>query len=292
MDNLNKYYDQKLKLDRLSILKKYKNFKFYKIDLVNKDKIIPIFKRKIDTVIHLAAQAGVRYSIVNPFTYFKSNLLGFGNILHLSKSYNVKKFIFASSSSVYGDENKLPFDEKNSDADNPIQAYAATKRSNEILARSYFNLFKMNIVGLRFFTVYGNYGRPDMAIHKFTKNIISEKKIKVFNRGNHFRDFTHVDDVKNIIFKVFKKMKQNRPIFKIYNVGYGKPIKLGYLINLIEKNLQKKANKIFLKKQTGDMKGTFANIAEIKKFISYTPKVTIETGIKKFISWYTKYYTL
>ena len=290
IDNLNKYYDKNLKLDRLKILKRYKNFKFYKLDISDELDLKKIFKNKINFVIHLAAQAGVRYSIVNPYSYFKSNLLGFGNLIHLSMENKVKKFIFASSSSIYGDEKILPFNEETSEANNPIQAYAATKRSNEIIAKSYYNLFKLNIIGLRLFTVYGNYGRPDMAIYGFTKNIIEDKKIKIFNHGNHFRDFTHVNDVKDAIFKIIKKPNKKKPSFNIFNLGSGRPVKLNILIKIIEKYLKKKSKKIFINQQAGDMKGTFADISKIKKFISYKAKVNIDDGIKEFVSWYKKYY--
>ena len=177
IDNLNNYYDINLKKKRLKVLKKYRNFDFLKADISDRIKIKTIFKKKINSVIHLAAQAGVRYSLENPYSYFSSNLIGFCNILQLSKDYKVDKFIFASSSSVYGEQNKIPFNETKSNQNNPIQLYAATKRANEILAKSYFNLFKMNIIGLRFFTVYGEYGRPDMAIFDFTKKYLKKKKL-------------------------------------------------------------------------------------------------------------------
>jgi UDP-glucuronate 4-epimerase len=291
VDNLNRYYDHNLKLDRIKILKKHKNFKFYKLDITNRENLKKIFKKKIHIVIHLAAQAGVRYSLINPYAYFSSNLLGFGNVLHLSKENKVNQFIFASSSSVYGEKNKTPFNEDKTDSDNPIQAYAATKRSNEILAQSYFNLFNFKIVGLRFFTVYGEHGRPDMAIFKFTRNILLGKKIDVFNYGNHFRDFTHVSDIKDAIIKIVKKGdKIKKPYFKILNIGHGKPAKLKKVILILEKYLKRKAKIVFIKKQVGDVKGTYADISKITKFIDFKPKIKIEQGLKKFVMWYMKKY--
>ncbi len=290
IDDLNRYYDTKLKLKRLKILKTYKNFKFHKININNRNQLKKISNLNFKILIHLAAQAGVRYSISNPYEYFSTNLQGFCNILHLAKEQKTEKFIYASSSSIYGDKNSVPFNEDKSDTDNPIQLYAATKRSNEIIARSYYNLFKMNVIGLRFFTVYGEYGRPDMAIFKFTKNIIKEKKISVFNYGKHFRDFTHVNDVAETIYKITKKKQGNKKIYQIFNVGSGKPIKLMKIIKYLEQYIGKKAKIKFLKKQPGDMKGTFAKNENLKKIIGFKQKVNIKEGLKNFVDWYKKNY--
>ena len=291
VDNLNNYYDINLKKKRLKVLKKYKNFDFVKADISDRNKVKTIFKKKINSVIHLAAQAGVRYSLENPYSYFSSNLIGFCNILQLSKDYKVDKFIFASSSSVYGEQNKIPFNENKSNQNNPIQLYAATKRSNEILAKSYFNLFKMNIIGLRFFTVYGEYGRPDMAIFDFTKKIFKKKKITVFNYGNHSRDFTHINDVKNALFKIFKTIKEKRNgSYDIFNIGSGNPVKLMKVIKILEQNIGKKAKIKYLIKQSGDVNITFSDIKKIKKLIGFKQKVTIEEGLKNFVKWYKHEY--
>ena len=205
----------------------------------------------------------------------------------------VKKFIFASSSSIYGEKNTLPFNETLSDQDNPIQLYAATKRSNEIIARSYFNLFKMNIIGLRFFTVYGNFGRPDMAIFKFTKNIISEKKIEVYNYGRHFRDFTHIEDVKNAVFKIFKKSKNlSNGRYEIINVGSGRPVNLNTIIQILEKSIGKKAKIKYIKKQIGDVKGTFSDIKKLKKKFGFSQQISIKEGLENFVSWYKQNYKI
>ena len=293
VDNLNSYYDIKLKNKRLSILIRNKNFSFKKLDINNSVKLKKIFSQKIYAVLHFAAQAGVRYSIDNPYSYFSSNLLGFCNILQIAKFYKIKKFIFASSSSIYGEKNTLPFNENISDQDNPIQLYAATKRSNEIIARSYFNLFKMNIIGLRFFTVYGNFGRPDMAIFKFTKNIISEKKIEVYNYGRHFRDFTHIEDVKNAVFKIFKKSKDSsNGRYEIINVGSGRPVNLNTIIQILEKSIGKKAKIKYIKKQIGDVKGTFSDIKKLKKKFGFSQQISIKEGLENFVSWYKQNYKI
>ena len=244
VDNLNNYYDQRIKQDRNKILKKYKNYKFNKIDIKDYKKLDRIFrKNSIHGVVNLAAQAGVRYSLKNPRSYIENNINGFFNILELSKKYRIKKFIYASTSSIYGLQKKFPLKE-NFNTDNPIQLYAATKKSNELMATSYSHLYKMDTVGLRFFTVYGPWGRPDMALFKFTKNIIKGKPIEVFNKGNHERDFTYVDDIVNGIFNIIIN-KKSKSGAKIFNIGNGKKIKLLKYIQLIEKNLNRKSKKIF-----------------------------------------------
>ena len=252
VDNLNNYYDQKIKQDRNNILKKYKNYRFNKIDIKDYKKLDRIFKKNsIHGVVNLAAQAGVRYSLKNPRSYIENNINGFFNILELSKKYRVKKFIYASTSSIYGLQKKFPLKE-NFNTDNPIQLYAATKKSNELMATSYSHLYKMDTIGLRFFTVYGPWGRPDMALFKFTKNIIKGKPIEVFNKGKHERDFTYVDDIVNGIFNIINN-KKSRFGAKIFNIGNGKKIKLLKYIQLIEKNLDRKSKKKFLPLQKGDV---------------------------------------
>lgn len=304
VDNLNNYYDVRLKKKRLKSLIKTANdnFFFYKIDISNYKDLNKAFNLyKIDTVINLAAQAGVRYSLENPREYFKSNLLGFFNILDLSKKYKIKHLISASTSSVYGEDNDMPL-KASKPSDHPIQFYAATKRSNEIMGHSYSHIHRLPITMLRFFTVYGPWGRPDMSLFLFVKNIIKKKKINVFNFGNHSRDFTYIDDIVDGICLVIKKKPKpsktghdfsnsNAP-FKILNLGRGKKIKLINFIKEIEKNLRIKVNINYLKKQKGDVKETLADITETQKYIKYKPKVEIKDGIKKFVDWYKDFYNL
>ena len=275
LDNLNHYYDQNLKKARLKILykvakNKKKKFIFFKADISKREKIKKKFsKYKFNKVLHFAAQAGVRYSLKNPAEYIKSNQIGFFNIIDLSKIYKIKHFVYASSSSVYGDNKKLPFSE-NSNTDKPRQIYAATKKSNELMAYSYSSLYKLKTTGLRFFTVYGPWGRPDMALFKFTKNIIKKKKITIFNKGNHERDFTYIDDVVNLTLLAlnnFSKLKGNSPPYRILNIGSNSPIKLKKFINIIEKILNIKSKKRMLALQRGDMVKTYSNSTKIFKVI-------------------------
>ena len=293
VDNLNNYYDVSLKKNRNKILKKYTKYIFYKLDLKNKNQLDKVFKRnKIDCVINLAAQAGVRYSLINPKSYIESNINGFFNLIETTKNYKIKNFIYASTSSVYGVQKKFPLKEY-FDTNHPIQLYAATKKSNELIANAYSHLFKLNTIGLRFFTVYGPWGRPDMALFKFTKNIIDGKKIEVFNHGKHIRDFTYVDDVINIIYKIISKnskIKRSNNSSKIYNVGNGKKIKLKEYIDIIEKNLKKKSKKKFLSLQKGDVIKTHCDNRLLKREYNCAPKINVEQGVKKFLQWYTSYY--
>ena len=317
-DNLNNYYDQTLKEDRVKELNTKKQFTkggfyFFKGDLENNNDLIKVFKgdfsskvgfskRKISLVINLAAQAGVRYSIENPSAYVKSNLVGFCNIIEQSKLNGVDNFIYASSSSVYGGNKKLPFKETDN-VDTPISLYAATKKSNELIAHTYSHLFNLPSIGLRFFTVYGPWGRPDMALFKFTKSIIENKPIKVFNFGNMIRDFTYIDDVIESVFLLIKKscfkkelkneskeFKDEMKNYKIFNVGNSDPKNLKDYIQNIEKSLGKKANIIYEKIQPGDVEATHACTNSLEKWINFKPSTSIEEGIKKFIKWYLDYY--
>jgi len=300
IDNLNNYYDVKIKKDRIKYIKnkyKYKkNFNFLKIDLCNYQKIDSLFKKqRFDYVLNLAAQAGVRHSLTHPFAYINSNLLGFFNLIQLSKNHKVKHFIYASTSSVYGGNKKMPFSE-NDNTDIPLQLYAATKKSNELIAHSYSHLYKLQTSGLRFFTVYGPWGRPDMALFSFVKNILQNKKIKIFNNGYHSRDFTYIDDIVNGIYKIsinHKKIyKKSKNFHQIFNIGRGKSEKLMDFINEIEKNLKIKSKKIFLPLQKGDVIKTYSNTSKLIKYFNYKPKVSIKIGIKNFINWYLDYYKL
>ncbi|MDT2808524.1 NAD-dependent epimerase [Vagococcus lutrae] len=303
IDNLNDYYDVQLKHDRLKKIEKYDNFKFKKIDLVDKLSINNLFATEnFDVVINLAAQAGVRYSIENPQAYVDSNLIGFMNLLEACRNNPVKHLIYASSSSVYGGNTKIPFSTEDN-VDHPVSLYAATKKSNELLAHSYSHLYKIPTTGLRFFTVYGPYGRPDMAYYSFTKNIIEGNPIKVFNNGDMERDFTYIDDIVEGIYRLIDSPPQSNnqwneyngvsssfAPYKIYNIGNNQPVSLMKFINIIEKNVGKKANKIFIGMQAGDVKQTYADISDLKKAVDFQPSTSLDKGIEKFVKWYKEYY--
>ena len=308
-DNLNSYYDLNLKKNRIKELEKIslekdKSFEFIKGDLVDKDCLKKIFQANINSnnqiniVINLAAQAGVRYSIKNPYAYVQSNLVGFCNIIEESKNYGIKHFIYASSSSVYGGNKKLPFEESEQ-VDHPISLYAATKKSNELIAHTYSHLFKLPTIGLRFFTVYGPWGRPDMALFKFTDSIVNNKPIKVFNYGKMIRDFTYIDDVvRSVYLLILKAIDSNyeskididKTLYKIFNVGNSSPTNLEDYIKAIELNLNKKATIILEDMQPGDVEATFAKTDSLESWINYKPNTSINEGIKNFIDWYKSYY--
>ena len=294
IDNINDYYDIDLKINRLKILRANKNFIFKKIDITKPESLKRLFSNhKFKYVIHLAAQAGVRYSLENPDEYIKSNILGFYNIIEILKSIKIENFVYASSSSVYGLNKKLPFMVSDR-TDHPASLYASTKKSNEIIAHSYSSIYKIPSTGLRFFTVYGPWGRPDMALYKFTKDIINGNKINIYNNGKHTRDFTYIDDIieglylATLRFKLTKKSKQKN-LYKIYNLSNGKPVKLMSFIQEIEKNLGINSKKNFLPIQIGDVEKTHGDISEIKKDLGFDPKISYRVGIKYFISWYLKY---
>lgn len=285
IDNFNDYYDVSLKEDRNNILEKFENFKLMRGDISNLDFVKSIFlENKIDKICHLAAQAGVRYSIENPYSYINSNIIGFTNIINEAKNFGVKDFIFASSSSVYGDQEKFPIKES-FDTDYPISLYAATKKSNEVIAYSYHHLFGMNCTGLRFFTVYGPWGRPDMATFIFAEAITSGKAIKLFNSGKMKRDFTYIDD---IVGGIINALDKSLP-FEIFNLSRGDSVDLNKMIELIEMELDKKAIKEMLPMQPGDVLETFSDITLAKEKIGFNPKITLEQGIKSFIFWYKQY---
>jgi len=282
---INKYYDPKKKKDRLKILNRYKNFKFFKIDLNKYDLIYSKIKNyKVELIIHLAAQPGVRISIKKPHNTLKQNLVPFINILEIARLKKVKKFLFASSSSIYGDTKIYPFVEKDNQ-NVPVSVYGATKLSNEIIASSYSKNFNMKTIALRFFTVYGPYGRPDMAYYSFLDDLKKNKKIRVFNKGHMMRDFTYVDDViKGIISLINFNMKKNHDVI---NIGKGKPDQLMELIKLIEVNYKKKFKIEYTKNiPNGDIKKTFSNVNKAKKLIKWKPKVNLDEGIKRFVNWY------
>ena len=289
LDNLNDYYDVTLKKDRLKILRSKKNFAFIKGDIEDKKIFRKLKKHKIDIILNLAAQAGVRYSLKNPYSYVQSNILGQLNLLEYAKICKVKKFIYASSSSVYGGNKVLPFSIKDR-VDNPVSLYAASKKSAELISECYSHLFEMNCIGLRFFTVYGPWGRPDMATFIFTKKILEKKSIDIFNYGKMQRDFTYIDDIVQGIMGAIKITGRNR--HKIYNLGNSNPEVLLHFIQVIEENLGIKAKKKFLPIQPGDVEKTFADISDSKKELGFSPKTQINEGVPKFIKWYKDYFKI
>jgi len=286
IDNINNYYDPNLKFARLNKLKPYKNFKFEKVDIANRDSITRSFKSfKPNKVVNFAAQAGVRYSIENPYTYMNTNLVGFLNIIELCRHNDVEGLIYASSSSVYGGNEKIPFsiDDR---VDNPVSLYAATKKSNELIANAYSHLYGLHTTGLRYFTVYGPWGRPDMAIFIFTKKILSNEPIPVFNNGNMKRDFTYIDD---IISGTRAALAKNYDC-EVFNLGNHRSEKLMDVVSLIEKNLDKKAEIKFLPMQPGDVLASFADIDKSIDMLDYKPTTNVDIGIEQLITWYKEFY--
>ena len=294
IDNINNYYDVKLKKDRLKILLQKKNFKFKKIDISDTNfvkKIYPIAKN-FKVIIHLAAQAGVRYSITHPYKYIESNVKAQVSILELAKK--IKSFehlIYASSSSVYGANKKIPFS-INDKVDNPISLYGASKRSGELIAKSYSKMFKINCTALRFFSVYGPWGRPDMAAYIFTKNLFEKKTFDLFNFGRMERDFTFVEDIVNGIIPLVKFKKRKKDLHKIYNLGNNKPEPLMKLVNLLERFSGKKAKIKKKGMQLGDVRHTYANIKDSKKDLKFKPQTNLEEGLEKFVNWYKEYHKI
>jgi len=305
LDNINDYYDVNLKYARLKeqgISKakikygelvqseKLTNYRFIKLNLEDKEQIDSLFQNeKFDIVINLAAQAGVRYSIKNPYAYLNSNLVGFMNILEACRNSPIKHLYYASSSSVYGKNKKIPFSETDN-VDNPVSLYAATKKANELLAASYHNLYNISCTGLRFFTVYGPWGRPDMAYYSFTEAILNGETIKVFNHGDLKRDFTYIDDiVRSIQLLILVDKKNDNKINRILNIGNNKPEKLLDFIHILEKEIGKEAKKEFLPMQQGDVYETYADVSELIKIINYSPKIGLKQGIDNFLSWYRGY---
>ena len=293
IDNLNHYYEVSLKEDRLSRLICYPNFQFKKMDLVDSKALQNLFKKvKPDIVVNLAAQAGVRYSIEKPETYIQSNLIGFFNILECCRYYPVKHLVFASSSSVYGANKKVPYSTEDK-TDQPVSLYAATKKSNELMAYSYSKLYGISATGLRFFTVYGPFGRPDMAYFSFTKKILNKEPIQIFNYGDMYRDFTYIDDiVKGIESMIFYPPieDENGVKFKVYNIGNNHPEKLMDLVTILEKCLGKKAVIEFLPMQQGDVYQTYADVDTLIKDFGFKPDTSLEEGIEQFVKWYTEYH--
>jgi UDP-glucuronate 4-epimerase len=306
IDNLNDYYDVNLKLSRLAILRTFKSFTFEQVDLTHKSELDALFAaKKCDYVIHLAAQAGVRYSLTNPYAYLDSNLTGFLNILEACRHYPPKHLIYASSSSVYGANRKMPFS-VHDNVDHPLALYAASKKANELMAHAYSNLYQLPTTGLRFFTVYGPYGRPDMALFIFTKAILEGQPIEIYNHGKMKRDFTYVDDIVEAIVRLMPKPPQGNKNwsgqspdpatsfapYQIFNIGNNQPVDLSYFIEVIEKALGKEAIKKLMPLQDGDVPETYADISDLQREIGFKPTTTIEAGISKFVQWYKDYYKI
>lgn len=306
IDNLNDYYDVSLKQARLDILSKRPGFTFIKGDIADRETIDDLFQNHtFDRVIHLAAQAGVRYSIENPRAYVDSNIVGFVNILEACRHHQVPHLCYASSSSVYGANTKQPFAETDN-VDHPVSLYAASKKSNELMAHTYSNLFNLPTTGLRFFTVYGPWGRPDMAYFKFTKNIIADKPIDIYNQGDMFRDFTYIDDIVEGVIRVSDKIPEanvnwsgDTPDpsssfcpFKVYNIGNGSPVRLMDFVEAIEENLNKTAIKNFMPMQPGDVQATSADTSALQRDVKFQPNTSVKDGIKKFMDWYVDYYDI
>ena len=312
LDSVNDYYDIRVKYGRLNESgivdyrlndeikeikynqliqsKKYKNYKFIRLNLEDKQNLNNLFKKEnFDAVCNLAAQAGVRYSLTNPQAYIDSNIVGFINILEACRHFGVKNLSYASSSSVYGANKKLPFS-TNDNVDNPISLYAASKKSNELMAYTYSHLFGIKTTGLRFFTVYGPWGRPDMALFLFTKAILEDKPIDVFNYGNMQRDFTYIDDIVEGVVRVIDNPPNTAPPYKVYNIGNNAPVKLTDFIEAIEQKLNKKAKKNLLPLQMGDVPATYADVSDLIKDLGYKPNTPIKKGISNFIDWYLDFF--
>lgn len=306
IDNMNPYYDVQLKQARLSELQKTSGFQFRQVDLVNKQAIDSLFaENRFHYVINLAAQAGVRYSLINPFAYLESNMHGFLNILEACRQHKPEHLMYASSSSVYGANTKLPFS-VHDNVDHPISLYAASKKSNELMAHTYSALYNLPTTGLRFFTVYGPYGRPDMALFIFTKAIVEGKPIDVYNHGKMKRDFTYIDDIVEGMVRLLPLIPKPDSFwsgaqpdaassfapYRLYNIGNNNPVELMRFIEVIEEKLGKKAIKNFLPIQEGDVPETFADIDDLTRACGFKPATGIETGIEKFITWYKQYYNV
>jgi UDP-glucuronate 4-epimerase len=306
LDNLNNYYDVGLKKERLAILKRHARFEFAPVDLVNKYEIDSLFeKHGFETVINLAAQAGVRYSITNPYAYLDSNLTGFLNVLEACRHAKTTHLIYASSSSVYGANRKLPFS-VHDNVDHPLALYAASKKANELMAHAYSSLYKIPTTGLRFFTVYGPWGRPDMALFIFTKAILEGKPVDVYNFGKMKRDFTYIDDIVEGLVRLIPKVPEpnqhwsalepdpatSQAPYRLFNIGNSKAVELMHFIDVIEQKLGKKAIRNLLPMQEGDVEETFADIRDLEKEIDFRPATPIDKGIEQFVSWYKDYYKI
>jgi UDP-glucuronate 4-epimerase len=304
LDNLNEYYDPSLKAARLELLKSIRGFQFVRVDLADSAALSGVLRDgRFDIVVNLAAQAGVRYSLTNPQAYIQSNLVGFANLLEGCRHHGVRHLIYASSSSVYGAGRKTPFS-IHQNVDHPLSIYGATKKANELLAHTYSHLFDLPTTGLRFFTVYGPWGRPDMALFLFTRAILAGKPIQVFNHGRMRRDFTYIDDVVEAVYRLTERLPapdanwdaevpdpgRSTAPYRLYNIGNGKPVELMHVIAVLERCLGIEAKKEFLPMQPGDMPETYADVADLERETGYRPKTNIEEGVAQFVAWYRQFY--
>jgi UDP-glucuronate 4-epimerase len=304
LDNVNDYYDVNLKMARLALLEESPSFRFVRMDIADREGMADLFRKEpFEMVVHLAAQAGVRYSLVNPHAYVDSNVVGFTNVLEGCRHQRVRHLVFASSSSVYGANTLMPFCVHHN-VDHPLSLYAATKKANELMAHSYASLYKLPCTGLRFFTVYGPWGRPDMALFLFTRAILQDQPIDVYNHGNMQRDFTFIDDIVEGIYRVSARIPAPNPDwrgdhpdpatsfapYKIYNIGNNNPVELLHFIAALESSLNKKAKMNFLPLQPGDVPATCADVDDLMAAVGFKPATPIAEGIKKFVSWYREYY--
>ncbi len=290
LDNLNAYYDPALKRARLDKLRPFPGFSFEKLDIADERALAAVFEaRRFDAVLHLAAQAGVRYSLENPMAYVSSNLAGFLNILEGCRKAKVAHLCYASSSSVYGANTELPFCEEHR-VDHPVSLYAATKRANELMASSYADTFGVPCTGLRFFTAYGPWGRPDMALFIFTRAILEGKPIQVFNGGDMLRDFTYIDDIVDAVTILLERPHPRAPMARLFNIGYGSPVKLMDFVRAIEGVLDRKAQIELAPMQQGDVRATYASTQKLRAEIGYAPATSIQTGVERFVAWYKSHY--
>ena len=306
LDNLNDYYDVRLKYARLALIESDPLFKFLKMDLEDNDGIAGLFEQEgFDRVVHVAAQAGVRYSLENPRAYIDSNIVGTLNVLEGCRHHGIEHLVYASSSSVYGANTDMPFS-IHQNVDHPLSLYAASKKSNELMAHTYSSLYGIPTTGLRFFTVYGPYGRPDMALFKFTKSIIEGKPIDVYNYGNHRRDFTYIDDVAEGVVRILDRVAEpdpdwdsnapdpgtSRAPYRIYNIGNSQPVELMRYIEVLEKCLGRKAERRLLPMQPGDVPDTYADVTDLMDVIGYRPSTSVEEGVARFVEWYREFYAI
>ena len=304
LDNVNAYYDVRLKESRLERISGHKGFLEARISLEDREKVAALFEDfQPQRVVHLAAQAGVRYSLENPYAYIDSNIVGFMNILEGCRQHEVEHLVFASSSSVYGANTQMPFS-VHDNVDHPVSLYAATKKANELMAHTYSHLYRVPATGLRFFTVYGPWGRPDMALFKFTEAILARRPIEVYNHGEMRRDFTYIDDIVNGVIRVLDKPAHPNPDwrgdtpdsatskapYQLYNIGNNNPVELNYFIQVLEERLDMKAEKLMLPLQPGDVPATYADVADLERDVGFKPATPIEQGIDQFVTWYKSYF--
>jgi len=304
LDNLNDYYDVTLKQARLAALQRYPNFRFVKLDLADRTALPALFAdERFERVIHLGAQAGVRYSITNPLAYIDSNVVGFANVLEGCRHSGVQHLVYASTSSVYGANTRMPFS-VHQNVDHPLSFYAATKKANELMAHTYAHLYGLPVTGLRFFTVYGPWGRPDMALFLFTRSILAGKPIDVFNYGNHRRDFTYVDDIAQGVVRACDRIATansdwqgdtpdpgtSKAPYRLYNIGNNQPVELMRYIEVLEQCLGRQAQKNLLPLQQGDVPDTFADVDDLVRDVGYRPATPVEQGVRRFVEWYLSYY--